>query len=88
MFVLVGVTKGDDLIHSQVVILGADESREVVEHHLQAAKREHDVWIAENPNAVPWWAQEAVYSRFEIVEAPTLSTHKIKTGKVVETKAA
>ena len=71
MYVLIGITRGDDLFPPQRINLGAGEIRADVEKlrdsHERALKR-----FASEIAAAPYGSACAVLASFEIVECPTV----------------
>ena len=68
MFVIMGYTRGDELIRSSAKPLFADSNRDVCEEKMADITKERDQWLS--VNEVPFYAQCSVFSRFEIVETP------------------
>lgn len=80
MYVLLGVTAGDDLIPSWKVALGASEEKAAVD----ARKKWHEAELVKNAKTVAnasYMEACAVYARFEIVECPTLVADSAPTSQ-------
>jgi cell division protein FtsB len=85
MFVVMGTTRGDDLIGSTKNPLFASASREACEAKMAQITKERDDWLATHPVAP--WEECAIYTRFDIVET-AFSGELEKAIEILQTTVA
>jgi hypothetical protein len=68
MYVLMGYTRGDELISSSAHPMFAAPARDQVERELARVHKERERWFA--INTVPPHVECSVFCRFEIIEVP------------------
>ena len=71
MFVVVGTTRGDDLIPPETKTFAGGEDRDAAERERDRLTKERDDYLVKNQ--LPWWAKAGVIDKFEVKEVPSLS---------------
>ncbi len=69
-FVLIGTTRGDELIHSRQVVIAASVHKDRLTALSEARAKERQAYLANHE--VPWWSEEAIYEKEEIQEVESV----------------
>jgi len=70
VFVIVGITRGDELIGPEAKCLKASLARAEAEEEARKMTAFQDDWLSEHE--VPCVAAGSIYSRFEVIEVPMM----------------
>lgn len=68
MYVVMGHTRGDDLIVPAARALFAHHEHAECVKRMAEIQREHDEWLAANPKAINYMNACSIYARFEVVK--------------------
>lgn len=74
-YVLIGQTRGDELVRSEKVALASSPHRHLVEERMAFHHRKIQEF-RDKIAAAPYWESASVYASFSIIEVPSFETEQ------------